>query len=269
MRLQTVLVGLLACVLIAGCVTQTSSTGGTRRESSDSGREPQFDARVRAKARTDLAGGYFELRNFGVALEEVRSAMAADPSYGPAHAMHALIQMELKDMAQAQVSFDRALRLDPQDPDLLHNYGWFLCETGRIDQGLERFTAAIRDPLYASPAKSYATAGLCLLRANRSAEAISRFESALRIDAGYAPAMLPLARLKYQGGDTEGARVLISRLGETVAQSAEAMWVALLVERRRGDAQAEASIGLQLRRRFPESREAQALQRGQYELVRE
>ncbi|MEO7403106.1 MAG: type IV pilus biogenesis/stability protein PilW, partial [Burkholderiales bacterium] len=94
MRLSTTALGLLVCVLIAGCVTQTTSTSGNRRDSSDSGSDTQFDGRARAKARTDLAGGYYELRNFGVALEEARSAMAADPSYAPAHAMHALILME-------------------------------------------------------------------------------------------------------------------------------------------------------------------------------
>jgi len=46
---------------------------------------------------------------------------------------------------------------------------------------------------------------------------------------------------------------------------AEILWLALRVERGLGDRNAEASLGFQLRRNFPDSREARALMAGQYE----
>ena len=47
--------------------------------------------------------------------------------------------------------------------------------------------------------------------------------------------------------------------------SAEALWLAVNVERRLGDREAEASYGLQLRRNYPNSPETQALLNRQYE----
>jgi type IV pilus assembly protein PilF len=46
---------------------------------------------------------------------------------------------------------------------------------------------------------------------------------------------------------------------------AQALWLGVRVERRLGDRDAEASYGAQLRRRFPESMQAQWLVTGQYE----
>jgi type IV pilus assembly protein PilF len=50
-----------------------------------------------------------------------------------------------------------------------------------------------------------------------------------------------------------------------VDATAESLWLALRIERRLGQRAAELSYGNQLRRRFPQSSEAQALQRGAYE----
>jgi type IV pilus assembly protein PilF len=43
------------------------------------------------------------------------------------------------------------------------------------------------------------------------------------------------------------------------------LWLALRVERKLGQRLAEAKLASQLRRRFPGSRETQALQRGDYD----
>jgi type IV pilus assembly protein PilF len=47
--------------------------------------------------------------------------------------------------------------------------------------------------------------------------------------------------------------------------TAASLWLALRIERRLGSRTAELSYANQLRRRFPDSPEYQALQRGQYE----
>jgi type IV pilus assembly protein PilF len=58
----------------------------------------------------------------------------------------------------------------------------------------------------------------------------------------------------------------MARLGKTgAAFNAEALWLALRIERALGDKDAEASYGMQLRRNFPNSREAQALLNRQFE----
>jgi type IV pilus assembly protein PilF len=223
------------------------------------------DARTRAKAHTDLAVAYYEIGNLGVALEEARIALQADSTFAPAYNVQGLVQLELKEVAAAESSFQRGLRIAPQDPDLNHNYGWFLCQSGREDQSIQWFMNAIRNPLYATPSKSYSAAGRCLLKRN-PAEAANYLDRALRLDPNNVQAMLPLADLLYQRRQLPEAKALVVRFNRLVPEpTAESLWLGVRIERRLGDRQAETNLASQLRRRYAGSPEFQLLQRGEYD----
>jgi type IV pilus assembly protein PilF len=223
------------------------------------------DPRTRAKAHTDLAAAYYEVGNIGVALEEAQIALRADPTYAPAYNVLGLVQMDLKDVAAADASFQRGLRIAPQDPDLNHNYGWFLCQSGREDQSIQWFMNAIRNPLYPTPARSYSAAGRCLLKRNPT-EAANYLERALRLDPNNVQAILPYADLLYKRGQLPEAKELVVRFNRLVPEpTAESLWLGIRIERRLGDRQAEASLAAQLRRRYAGSPEFERMQRGEYD----
>jgi type IV pilus assembly protein PilF len=223
------------------------------------------DPRNRARAHTDLASAYFQRGNMGVALEELRVATAADPGYAPAHSMFGLVYMELREDSLAAQSFERALRLAPNDADINHNYGVFLCQTKREPDSIKYFMQAIRNPLYAAPWRSYSAAGVCTLRANNPKEAELYFERALRLEPDEPASLLHLGQIRYQQGKMEEARKLVSRHNKLAEPSAESLWLALRIERRSGERVAAQSYANQLRRRFPGSAEYQALQRGNFD----
>jgi type IV pilus assembly protein PilF len=261
----------LLTALIAGC----ASTGDGMQQpdrSSQPGTDPDAglvgemrDARSRAKAHADLASAYYELGNLGVALEEARIAVQADPNYVPAYSMLGLVNMELKDNAAAEANFKRGLQKSPQDPDLNHNYGWFLCQSGQEDQSIQWFLNAVRNPLYQSPAKSFAAAGRCLSKRN-PAEAAAYFDRALRLDPNSLQAMLPYAELLYRRGQLNEAKVLVARFNRLVPDGTpESLWLGVRIERKLGDRLAEANLASQLRRRYAGSNEYRALQRGEYD----
>lgn len=258
-------IALLGVLLLSACASQGPQ--GDRPQTF----EPALvlgemkDARTRAKAHTELAAAYYELGNMGVALEEVRIALVADPNYAPAYNVQGLVNMDLRDNAGADASFQRGLKLDPQDADLSHNYGWFLCQTGREEQSLEWFRNALRNPLYATPAKSYAAAGRCVQKRNPQ-EAAEYFDRALRLDPNNQTALVPYAEVLYRRGQLNEAKELIARYRKLVADpTAESLWLALRIERKLGDRLSEASYAAQLRRRFPSSNEHQALVRGDFD----
>lgn len=255
-------IGLALAVFAAACSSGGSSQNQRPVEQSVAN-DP--DPRAQAKAHTELAGAYFGLGNVAVALDEVRIAIASDPTYAPAHNVQGLVHMELRENPQAQASFQRALSLAPDDPDVNHNYGWFLCQTGRTEQGLTYFNNAIKNPLYRSPSKSNAQAGMCMLNAKNETEAIRYFDRALKIEPDYTPVMLPYATLLYSRGEFDASRRFVQRYNELRDPSAESLWLALRIERRRGDQAGVASLGAQLRRRYPASREAQALAQERFE----
>jgi len=254
-------------MLLAGCAAK--DTGPAQESVSIIGEvgEP----RNRAKVHTDLASLYFGAGNFGVALEELRTAQSADSNYAPTHGMFGLVYMELKENARAEESFERALRLSPNDSDINHNYGWFLCQTGREPASIKYFLVAIRNPLYPAPWRSYSAAGVCTLKIDesksksREKDAEAFFERALRLEPDEPASLLQLGQIRYRQGNIGEARKLVSRYNKVVSPNAESLWLALRIERRLGERLQEQAYANQLRRRYPASAEFEALQRGRYD----
>jgi type IV pilus assembly protein PilF len=179
--------------------------------------------------------------------------------------MFGLVYMELKEYKLAEQSFQRGLELAPQEPDLNHNYGWFLCQTQRENESIKYFMQAIRNPLYATPARSFAAAGICALRKNDLKDAEQYFLNALKIDPDDPASLLQLGQIRYRQGNFEVSRQLAARFNKLVEPTPESLWLALRVERKLGERIAEASFAGQLRRRYPGSREFQLLQRGEFD----
>lgn len=252
---------ILLIVLLAGC----SGTGMRNANEPLSTATPGSDVRQRAKIRTELAASYFVEGNYAIALEELVTAVKADSSYAPAYSVRGLVQMRLGENEAAEESFRKALDLAPNDPEINNNYGWFLCQTGKEKDSFAYFMQAIKNPLYQTPEKSWVNSGLCAMRLRDYKSAADYLHKAHRPGrAGYV-ALYPLALLEYERGAYAQARGWLAELHRVLEPSAESIWLALRVERRLGDRGAEASYSAQLRRRFPESKEALELRRGNFE----
>ena len=223
------------------------------------------DPRNRARVHTELGALYYSRGNMAIALEELRIATAADSNYALAYSMFGLVYMELREHQLAQSNFERALGLAPTDPDINHNYGWFLCQTSRENESIKYFMQAVRNPLYPAPWRSYSAAGVCSLRKNNMKEAEAFFQQALKQEPDDPASLLQLGQIRYRQGSLEEARKLVGRFNKLVEPSAESLWLALRVERKLGERAAESTYANQLRRRHVNSREYQQLQRGEYD----
>ena len=255
---------LLLPVIFVGCA---SGPGTFEPELSQSRNDisDMSDARNRARANTELAALYYERRNLGVALEVLRTAVAADPTYAPAQGMFGLVYMDLRENVLAQQSFERGLRLAPHDSDINHNYGWFLCQTGKEEESARYFMQAVRNPLYQTPWKSYSAAGLCALKKEKFADAANHFGSALKLEPNDPTALFHLAAIEFREERLNEARALIRRYTSVVEPSPEGLWLGLRIERKLGNKAVEGSYANQLRRKHPASSEYQKMQRGEYD----
>jgi len=253
-----------ACLALSACsTTQRSDENTLKSQTSTSGEEAADQ--TRARIHTELAASYYELGNMPVALEEVREALRSDANYGPAHNVAGLIYGRLKEDRQAEESFRRAVRISPTDYNALNNYGMFLCDRKREREAITQFMAAVNNPLYPTPDRSLVNAGVCARRGGDLTGAEGYIQQALKIRPNQPQALYQMADLSYLRGDYPGARAYLSRLNQMGQLGAEALWLGVRLERRLGDRNAEASYALQLRNRFPESVEANALAAGRYE----
>lgn len=252
-----------ACLVLSACASEPGDDSGLKPTIPTTGDEST--ARMRARVHTELAANYFDIGNVGVALEEIKEALRADPDYGPAHNVAGLVYTQLKEDQLAQESFERALAINPSDPDAHHNYGMFLCQRKQEKEAIRHFMQAVRNPLYPTPDRSYVNAGICARRSGDMAGAAEFFLLALKVRPNQAQALYQMADLSYVRGDYGEAKRYLGRLTQLAQPTAESLWLGVRVERRLGDRNSEASYALQLRRRFPNSREAGALRSGQYE----
>jgi type IV pilus assembly protein PilF len=89
-------------------------------------------------------------------------------------------------------------------------------------------------------------------------------QRALRVQPDLMQALEALAELKFAGGDYISARKYFASYAQKNENlTASQLWLAVRIERRVGDGDAEASYALQLRQRYPDARETQLLMHGE------
>lgn len=262
--------GLLAsCVLLlAGCAT---SGGGGPVIPSDGARQPMSQKpavgvpQQRAKIHTELGSLYMLEGRFAVALEEARIAVQSDSTYAPAFNLLALIHMQMGETPLAEENFAAALRYAPGDPEVFNNYGWFLCQSRREKQAMEYFAAAAKNPLYPTPSKPHTNAGVCAIQLKDYKLAETHLATAMRFDAANTLALFWLAEAVYQQGRAQDARQWIGQLEKALELPAEATWLALRIERKLGNREAEARYTARLKRVFPTAPETVKMLQGDYQ----
>ncbi len=247
-------------ILLQGCISRAPDQAGYAPRPVDT------DVQARARIHAELAAGYLELGSLGVALQEANEALKADPKHVSAYNVLGLVYMELNDDRAAESSFRRALQINGMDSDTNNNYGWFLCQRKREKESIQYFLDALRNPLYTTQEKSWVNAGICSRQAGDLVNAEDYFQRALKLRPNQPQALQQLADITFKRNDFAGAKSFLARLQrDATSQSVEVLWLALRVERRLGDRNAERSLAFQLQKNFPGSREARSLAEGIYE----
>ncbi|HSI55433.1 MAG: type IV pilus biogenesis/stability protein PilW [Ramlibacter sp.] len=248
---------------LGGCAGTPAGDVGSSRDILTESDEPE--TRKRARIRMELAVGYFEQGQTSVALDELKQVIAQDPTFPDAYNLRGLIYMRLNDMRQAEDSFRRAVSLNPRDGNVQHNYGWMLCQQSRYEESFRAFEVAMANPIYAGRAKTLMAQGVCEARAGRTAEAERSLARSYELDAGNPVTGYNLAALLYRRGDFTRSQFYIRRLNNSDLANSETLWLGVKVERRLGDRVAMLQLAEQLKKRFPQSREALAYERGSFD----
>jgi type IV pilus assembly protein PilF len=220
----------------------------------------------RAQVRLELASAYFGRGQIDTALANIQEALQIKPGASNAYSLRGLILASQGDARQAEESFRRAEQLDPQDGDAAHNYGWFLCQSGRHAEAMVEFQRALALPKYRDSARTTMTMGICQARAGQLADAERLLMKAYELDPSSPITAVNLAEVLYRRGEFERARFYIRRVN-TVAEfvSAPSLWLAARVENRLSNRSGVREFGEQLRSRFPDSPETLLLDRGRFD----
>ena len=249
---------------LSGCANNQSTPGPAAGKSDLVTESDEPESRRRARLRLELATGYFEQGQTNVALDELKQALIADPTYVDAYNLRGLVYMRLNDLPLAEDSFKRALAINPRDAGVAHNYGWFLCQQARYSESFRLFGQAIANPTYPGQAKSLMTQGICQVRAGQRAEAEQSLTKSYELDAGNPLTGYNLSLLLFERNELVRSQFYIRRLNNSELANAETLWLGIKIEQKLNNSQVVQQLANQLKRRYGQSREAAAYDRGAF-----
>lgn len=223
------------------------------------------DDQTRAKARTGLGLAYLRDGRYEIALDEAQAALANLESYAPAHNLMALVRMGLGQNDQADASFRQAVRLAPDNPEFANNYGWFLCQTGKVKDSFAWFNRALNNPLFKSPERALHNLGVCSLIDKDDIAGESYLFRALKFDPNNLRAYYLLAEIDYRRKRYDDARDWLEKLHAKIEPTAETVWLSLRIDRKLGDRRSEAANTGVLRGKFRDSPEYILMMRGEFD----
>ena len=242
---------LVALLALSGCVT---SDGHKPMKEED----PKIAA---AKINIQLGTTYLQQGNYVLAREKLERSLKQNPKDPDVHTSLGLLYDRTGDSKRAEKHYIEALRLAPDKPDLINNYAIYLCKNGRVDEGVEKFVTVAANKFYQTPEVALTNAGVCLLGAKRLDDAEQKFAGAIRARPNYSEATVQLASLKVQKGDLVQAKKVVDTYLNAFRPSPDVLYAAVGVARASKDRMLEEKYTRALRLDFPDSAQAQALQR--------
>jgi type IV pilus assembly protein PilF len=231
---------------------------------SSDGRKPikQEDPKLAAaKLNIQLGTTYLQQGNFVLAREKLERSLKQNPKDPDVHTSLGLLYDRTGDTKLADKHFREALRLAPEKPDLINNYAIYLCKSGRVDEGVEKFVTIAANKFYPTPEVALTNAGVCLRGAKRNEDAEQKFQGAIRARPNYSEATVQLASLEVEKGDLVQAKRVVDAFLNSFRPSPDVLLAAVGVARASKDRMLEEKYSRALRLDFPDSAQAQALQR--------
>ena len=256
----------LSAVLLLGCAARAPGVvpDGQRKDIVTASDET--DASKRARVRMELATLYFGSGQMTAALDQVKLAIVADPALGEAFNLRGLIYANLGEERLAEDSFRRALQLNVHDADTMQNFGYYLCQKKRYAEANTLFDQALAEPQYRDSSRTLLTKGVCQAFAGSLVESEATLTRAYELDPANPSTAVNLSEVLFRRGEYERARFYVRRVNNVPAlQGAQTLWLAARIEQRLGNRSGVKELGDQLRKRFPDSREAGYYERGQFD----
>jgi type IV pilus assembly protein PilF len=235
---------LLICValLTAGCA-QTSQT--RQYQDSDSQLEPENSP---AMLNVKMGVAYLEREDYKTALEKLKRALGHNPKLAIAHSAIALVYSSMNALKDAQRHYELSVKYAPNDPNILNNYGTFLCQNGNYLEAVDYYKRTLANPFYRTPETVHENIGVCLMKADDFAQAEYHFRKALEVNPNMIISIYNMVIVSAGKGESMKARAFIQRLEALTELDEKVLKVAYEVEKKMGNDRLANQYLAQLRR---------------------
>jgi len=249
---ENLLAVLATSLLLAGCVTTTTTTNATPQpEKADKGNAADLNYQLGAR--------YYRSGNFELARDRLLLSIELDPKNAVAHYTLALTYEQLENLRLATNSYEKAVQIAPRDFNVQNAYAVFLCNHQDFDGAREHFDRAIKVTENDNSETTMTNAGVCMMQKPDHALAENYFRQALARKPSYGEALLQLSVLKFSTEDYLGARAFLQRYLSANVPTADVLYLGVRIEEELGDDRARTDYSNQILREFPESAEARRI----------
>lgn len=244
---------------LSGCVTETHSVTKNSPVVNS-----EMNNQEAARTRISLALEYLKAGNNTQAKFNLERAAKFAPELPEAHYTLAYYFEQVKEYQQAKEAYKTALKLVPNDPNTLNNYGTFLCRIGEYDEATTQLLKAIDTRGYLRVSQSYENLALCAVKQDKFELALDYLNSAVQHDGQSQSALIALAGLYYAKSDLHQALRVLERYTENGFISSRSLFLEYLLHQEMGHLEQSEKIATTLVQTYPQSYQAQAIIKEEY-----
>ncbi|MFL6547107.1 MAG: type IV pilus biogenesis/stability protein PilW [Povalibacter sp.] len=207
----------------------------------------------------EIGTDYFRKGNLQGAKDKIDRAIEQNPRNAKAHATAGLLYDRLNDTKASEAHFERALSLDPNNPEFQNNYAVILCKRDKQSKGEKLFVQAANNPLYKTPEVAYLNAGSCARSAGNLEHAEANLRKALSLKPRFTEALYQMAELEYQKKNYMSARGFLERYFEAGRPNSTILFLAWRIEKGLGNGTAAGNYAQRLKLEYPNATETRQL----------
>jgi type IV pilus assembly protein PilF len=205
-RLRVGLMPLCLGLMLNACVTTT--TGGFNTVASDAQAIEDY---------INLAAGYFDAGNMAGARRNVNNALRLDSRNSAAYTVLAMVFQREGDLEIAAENFRRAINYDSGNSRARNNYAALLFSLQDYREAYAQLEQVVTDTAYEGRATAFENLGRSALMIDKKKEAAVAFQRALQLNSNLYLSSLELARILYDEGSLQAARMAFNQYLTTVA----------------------------------------------------
>lgn len=252
--LKLALVSFLLGIALSACVTTT--TGGFNTVASE---EQAIEDYI------NLAAGYFDADDMAGARRNVNNALRLDNRNSDAYTVLAMVFQREGDLDIAADNFRRAISLDSKNSRARNNYAALLFNQKDYRAAYEQLEQVVVDSAYEGRATAFENLGRSALMLDKKPEAAVAFQRALQLNSNLYLSSLELARIRFDEGNWQAARLAFNQYLTTVAfynlpHSPKALLAGILIEGKFQNQKIVKDFSLLLTTLYQDSPEYQAYQ---------
>lgn len=188
-----------------------------------------------AKTRISLGLTYLQNGNYTQAKTNLDKAMQFAPGLMDSHFAMAYYFQSVDEPEQAERAYQQAMKLSPDNADLLNSYGAFLCQQGRFEHAGQYLKAAINTKQYSYAASTYENLAICSQAQARIDDAIAYLKAALNHEPGRIKSVWLLLELTTSQGRWSEAKSTLSRYEKIAPVTARSLEYTVMIERGLGN----------------------------------